>query len=213
MVVTETMTRERNRRGEGGRLRAEILHAATALLEETGSEQSVTLRAVARTVGISAPSIYAHFPDREAIVDAIIDDAFTDFRDAIAAAIDTEQQPVRRLLAGCSAYLRFAEDRPNRYRILFDRRDLIEDCPPDPDRLALTESRTESFALLVTSVQACLDAGLSTSTDPFGDATAIWTGLHGYATLHARLPSFPWPPEADTLDRIVLGLAHITEEP
>ena len=80
------VVRERNRRGEGGRLRDDILAGATALLERTGSEEAVTLRAVAREVGISAPSIYSHFPDREAIVDAIVDGAFVDFNAAIEDA-------------------------------------------------------------------------------------------------------------------------------
>ena len=78
--------RRRNRRGEGGKLRADILAGATELLERTGSEEAVTLRAVARQIGISAPSIYPHFPDRDAIVDAIVDDAFGDFNAAIEDA-------------------------------------------------------------------------------------------------------------------------------
>ena len=113
--------RERNRRGEGGKLRADILAGATELLEETGSEEAVTLRAVARQVGISAPSIYSHFPDREAIVDAIVDGAFADFNAAISAAIDAAASPLARLRAGCAAYLRFAAERPNRYKFLFER--------------------------------------------------------------------------------------------
>ena len=44
MGMTELL-RERNRRGEGGRLRADILAGATRLLEQTGSEEAVTLRA------------------------------------------------------------------------------------------------------------------------------------------------------------------------
>ena len=72
-------TRDRNRRGEGGRLREEILQAATDLLERGGNAEAVTLRAIAREVGISAPSIYGHFEDREAIVSAVIDNAFSDF--------------------------------------------------------------------------------------------------------------------------------------
>src|SRR5260370_1139140 len=46
--------RERNRRGEGGKLRDDILAAATALLEQTGSAEAVTLRAGAPPLGISA---------------------------------------------------------------------------------------------------------------------------------------------------------------
>src|SRR5580692_10012112 len=95
--------RERNRRGEGARLRDDILTAATELLERTGSEEAVTLRAVARQVGISAPSIYAHFADREAIVDAIVDGAFGDFNAAIEAAVRAAAGPLARLREGCAA--------------------------------------------------------------------------------------------------------------
>jgi AcrR family transcriptional regulator len=200
--------RERNRRGEGARLRADILAGATELLEETGSEEAVTLRAIARQVGISAPSIYAHFPDREAIVDAIVDDAFSDFnaaiQDACDAALAAGAGPLARLRAGCAAYLQFAAERPNRYRLLFERRDLIGDgSQPVPP------IRTQSFDLLVGSLQACVDAGISASDDAAGDATAIWVAMHGYATLHALLPGFPWPESDTILDRIVCGLARI----
>ena len=204
------MTRTRNRRGEGGRLREEILAGATALLEETGSEEAVTLRAVARQVGISAPSIYAHFADREAIVDAIVDSAFGDFNAAIYSAIDGVTDPLTRLRAGCAAYLRFVAERPNRYKLLFDRH-----YPPTAASgsasapKVLPPIRTESFDWLVQSVQACVDAGLSRSQDARLDSTAIWTALHGYATLHAQLGGFPWPAQDAMLDRIVCGLADI----
>lgn len=201
-----TASRERNRRGEGSRLRADILDAATILLEESGSEQAVTLRAVARNVGISAPSIYAHFSDREAIVDAILDEAFSELNQAIADAVASETDALMRLRAGCSAYLRFAEQRPNRYRILFERRDLLDTTG---DHVASV--RTDGFDLLVGGVRDCVDAGISTSSDPLGDATAVWVALHGYATLHAGLPGFPWPPEHAMLDRIVHGLARVTD--
>lgn len=49
--------RQRNRRGEGAHLRDEIIAGASAILERTGSEENLTLRAVAREVGIAAPSI------------------------------------------------------------------------------------------------------------------------------------------------------------
>src|SRR5580704_3399840 len=123
--MTEVL-RERNRRGEGGKLRDEILAGATQLLEQTGSEEAVTLRAVARQVGISAPSIYAHFADREAIVDAIVDAAFVDFNAAINEAFQAAAGPLARLREGCAAYLRFAADRPNRYKILFERQVLVD---------------------------------------------------------------------------------------
>ncbi len=203
-----TTIRERNRRGEGGKLRDEILAAATALLEETGSEEAVTLRAVARRVGISAPSIYAHFPDREAIIDAVVDDAFGEFAAALRRASEDSAGPVDRLRDVCAAYLDFARRQPNRYRLIFDRRDAVH----DPARRPIAKIRTEGFALLVEALRGCVDAGASTSADPAADATAIWVALHGYAVLHAGLPAFPWPAEPAMLARIVDGLAHLAPD-
>jgi AcrR family transcriptional regulator len=199
------VTRERNRRGEGGKLRGDILAAATQLLEQAGTEEAVTLRAVARQVGISAPSIYAHFADRDAIVDAIVDAAFDDFNTAIYAAIGGVADPLARLRAGCAAYLQFAADRPNRYQLLFDRQEV-----PGEVAAPVSPVRTESFEWLVASVADCVAAGLSASTDPQLDSTAIWTALHGLATLQSNLPGFPWPPRDAVLSRIILGLAAIT---
>jgi AcrR family transcriptional regulator len=198
--------RERNRRGEGGKLRADILAGATALLERTGNEEAVTLRAVAREIGISAPSIYLHFPDREAILEAVVDGAFAEFNaaveDAVNAAIAAGAGPRERVRAGCAAYLRVAAERPNQYKLLFERQYRIGgDEVPDV--------QIEGFDLLVRSIQDCVAAGISASTDPARDATAIWLALHGYATLPARLPMFPWPDSDALFDRIVDGLAQI----
>jgi len=202
--MTEIL-RERNRRGEGGRLRADILAGATSLLEQTGSEEAVTLRAVAREVGISAPSIYAHFADREEIVDAIVDTAFADLNAAIGAATSAAQSPLERLRAGCSAYLRFAAERPNRYKLIFERQYLIA-APEQP----VPAIRRQSFAALVSAVQDCINAGISASTDAELDSTAIWVAMHGYATLHSLMPGWPWPDSDALLDRIIYGLAKIT---
>ena len=204
------VVRERNRRGEGARLRDDILAAATELLEQTGSEEAVTLRAVARQVGIAAPSIYAHFADREAIVDAIVNGAFADFNATIQAAsgavVLDGGGPLARLRAGCAAYLQFAAERPNRYKLLFERRDLVG-IGSEANRLV----RIEGFELLVAGVQACVDAGISASDDPARDAAAIWVALHGFATLRSLRPEFPWPDTGTMLDRIVCGLAQIRD--
>jgi AcrR family transcriptional regulator len=198
--------RARNRRGEGTRLRAEILRAAAALLEQSGSEESVTLRAVARSVGIAPPSIYAHFPDRETIIDAVIDEAFGELTAELGRVIDPADDPVGQLLAGCAAYLEFAKRQPNRYRVLFQRQEL------SGPGAGFTPVRESSFRYLANAVQLCIDSGRSASTDAFGDACAIWVALHGYATLSSDLCSFPWPPEQAMRDRIVLGLAKISAE-
>lgn len=90
--------RPRNPRGQGSRLREDIIRAATAMIERTGSDQSVTLRSVAREIGISAPSIYAHFEDRDAIVEAVVLEAIAQLHESVASAVAAHDDPSK----GCS---------------------------------------------------------------------------------------------------------------
>ena len=64
--------RVRNRWGHGERLRTEILAAAGQLLGELGTVDGLTLRGVARRAGIAPASIYTHFADRAALIDALL---------------------------------------------------------------------------------------------------------------------------------------------
>ena len=63
--------RARLPRGEGALLREEILRATDELLIETASEEAVSIRAVAAKVGVTAPSIYRHFEDKDALMFAV----------------------------------------------------------------------------------------------------------------------------------------------
>jgi AcrR family transcriptional regulator len=196
--VTQTPARKPYRRGEGSKLRADIIAAAATLIEETGSEQSVTLREVARRIGIAAPSIYEHFPNRDAIVYAVVDDCSSQLRTAIEQAMDSQPGPLARLQAGCTAYLRFADQRPGQYRVLFSRYQHLADRRPD--RAAI---RTQALNLLITALRDCASAGQITTDDPRADAVIIWSALHGYATLRASLPLFDLPAPEAALDRIL----------
>ena len=80
----KTTPRPRNPRGTGDRLRDEILIAAEELLRDMPGE-ALTLRAVARAAGITAPSIYRHFIDREAIIRAVVDRAFDELERTLGA--------------------------------------------------------------------------------------------------------------------------------
>ena len=204
--------RPRNPRGQGRRLREEILRAAADLLDETGSDSAVTLRAVARRAGIAAPSIYAHFADREAILLAVVQDAFTALEAHLRAASGTGADPVERLRAVCAAYLDFALHWPQRYRVMFGglwdavRAQNAAGRPVRPTAAhepLLVGDR--AFTVLVRVLTDCIDTGRSRSADPFADAAALWVALHGLAQLRTTAPLFPWPPEL--LDVLVDRLA------
>lgn len=201
--------RARNARGQGGRLRGEIVAAAHALLDEAG-EDAVTLRAVARRVGISAPSIYAHFDDRQAILLAVAVDAFAELAEHLQDADDARDDPATRLRALCAAYLGFARDRPRRYRIMFggawDGSRAVEAGSVTADEVTALGSAT--LAAFASAVRRCGEAGLvPVDDDPAAAATTIWVGLHGLA--HQRLVAggFPWPPDVE--ERLVAALTGL----
>ena len=207
--VDVTGERTRNRRGEGGRLREDILRAAAELLDETGQQESVTLRAVARRVGIAAPSIYGHFADREWILLAVVQQAFGELseqlRDSAQSADSTD--PVDRLRAVSAAYLAFAQRRPQRYRVMFGG---LYDVTGAVDRATVSPAEAnalgqDALAVIVDALRECVDAGRSSSTDPGGDAITLWVALHGLAHQRAVIPHFPWPD--DIADRIMERVA------
>ena len=210
-----TGPRERNRRGQGGRLRTDIVVAAAELLDEAGNEQAVTLRAVARRVGIAAPSIYAHFPDRQAILLAVVQDAFAELAEAIHAsvAVGAGGGPADRLRAACLAYLDFATTRPQRYRVMFgglwNAADALDSAAVTAAEV--TELGQDALGVFITELDACVAAGSSTSTDTVADAIALWLGLHGLAHQRAVTAAFPWP--ADITERLITSLAHLAQPP
>jgi AcrR family transcriptional regulator len=206
--MSTTEARIRNRRGEGSRLRDEIVAAAVDILETSGSADAITLRAVARHVGISAPSIYAHFPDREAIVAAVIRDGFVGLTEALVTALAELDDPEERLRAGCRAYLRYSEERPQVYQLMFGNPAfaVIERGPagfPEGD---------VAFAVLVDGVRDLAAHGRSASTDHHLDAVAIWVALHGFATLTSNNTGFPWPDDDVLIDELITRLARLKPE-
>ncbi|MGP7999749.1 MAG: TetR/AcrR family transcriptional regulator [Streptosporangiaceae bacterium] len=208
--------RRRNARGQGARLTEDIVCGALALIERTGSEEAVTLRAVAREVGIAAPSIYPHFADRDAIVTAVVARIFDELAQAIKAGTAAARpDPVDRLVAGCAAYVDYGLSHPARYGVLFSgQRESAEDyCQPvalDPDGKPVLEWGAEAFSLLLGAIADCVRAGVSASTDVLADATAVWVALHGTVTLRSTLPGFPWPELAPLLRHQVLALARVS---
>jgi AcrR family transcriptional regulator len=212
--------RRRNARGEGSRLSDEIVSAALALIERTDSDEAVTLRAVAREIGIAAPSIYAHFPDRDAILSAVVVRIFDELADAINASTESVgEDPVDRLVAGCSGYVRFGLTHPARYNALFSQHRIGVLAGADDSGKPVTigadgrpdlKFGTDAFAILLDGIVACVRAGESVSTDPLADATAVWVGLHGAVSLRIAMPGFPWPDPADLVRQLVLALARVT---
>ena len=191
-------------------MREDIVQGALDLLDETGDAQAVTLRAVARRVGISAPSIYPHFRDPQAILLAVAQQAFGELNAYLRAARDQAgPDPVARLLAVCESYLAFARARPSRYLVMFggvwNAAQAVADAVVElDDVVALGRASLDDLAACLGE---CAAAGRSASTDPATDATLLWAALHGLAHQRVVTAAVPWSDEDEA--RLISRLAYL----
>lgn len=97
-----------------------IKESAWNQIAEKGAS-ALSLRAIARGLGITAPAIYNYFPDRDALVTALIIDAYTSFGDWQLEARDSVQEDdlLGRMKAIGLAYRNWAHVHPQRYQLIF----------------------------------------------------------------------------------------------
>ena len=147
------------------------MDAARTILEEQGVD-GLVMRAVAQKLGIRAPSLYKHLPDKEALEAAILSDGFAELAEVFEAAGAGVDEPFAALAV---AYRDWAKAHPHLYRLMFDR-------PLQRDRL--TPGAEERAAAAV--VQAA-------GGDP-DVARAAFAFAHGMMSLELNNR---FPPDAD----------------
>jgi len=176
---------------------------------------ALSLRAIARELKISAPAIYNYFPDRDALVTALVIDAFTSFGDSQLEARDSlpEEDLIGRFRAIGVAYRNWAHTYPQRYQLLFGTPIPGYETPIEE----VFPSSARSISALFSVVEAFCAAGkMSTSSFPevkkeyqhhfdlwrsqIGEvhpdshfvAMVIWARVHGIVSLEIQgnLPPF-----------------------
>lgn len=189
---TATVRRRRNPRGEGHRLRADLIEATCQLLEGGTTDADLSLRAVARQLGVAATTVYLHFADREELLWAVSETLFTELAAAMDTAAADTTNPVETLRARARAYCRYGIDHPGHYRVLFAMIPVpktaraLDDLPGGP-----------VFEGFESAVRATLGPEATPDTVRTG-TVLLWATLHGLVGLRASKPQFPWPP-LDTL--------------
>ncbi len=189
--------RQRAARGSGDQLRAEILQAARNLLAETGSAEEVSIRAVSEIVGVSAPSIYRHFADKDALIDAVVAEVFAEFDDVMQTAAADAADPIDRLRLQGMAYVRFAREHPEQYRL----------ATTQGAGGAATVDRvlgTAVFANFLSSVTECVRIGFyAADADPTEIAMELWAAAHGIVSLQIAKPNLPWGDPDAAAERVL----------
>lgn len=170
--------------GEGAALKEEILGAAARMLAESGREKELSLRAVAREVGIAAPSVYLHFKSRADLVETLRRRAYEELAaelgQARGAAIEEGPRAVLRAMA--RRYVTFATGNRRAYRLMYSVEWVgapRDDAAEYPVRLV-----HEVWAEAVSAVPGGGNGRLDTERV----ALFLWASLHGMVSMAAATP-------------------------
>jgi AcrR family transcriptional regulator len=187
-LIVEDDTHVRGRRLKGADRRDEILNAASALYISFGPSRTTT-RQIAEAVGISQPSLYAHFPTKEALSHALAARAFSFLEARMDRVERLSLSPQERLTVLITGYIAFALEESAAYKIAF-----MVDLALDHEQIKTFQQDTglrsfHIFAQKIGELQAesYVRAG---PTDVV--AQSIWAAMHGLCALLLARPQFPW---------------------
>jgi AcrR family transcriptional regulator len=193
--------RKRAARGSGEQLRAEIVAAAKELLAKSANADAMSIRSVADAVGVTTPSIYLHFADKDALLSAVVVDVFAELDTAMVTAGAEADSPLGRLRAFGLAYVRFAVEHPEHYRIA------TMDPDPAPDLDVDGVLASSAFAHFNATVVECITAGIFVGDDPLPITFDLWAAAHGIASLMIAKPYLPWGDREEVTDRVLCSAA------
>ncbi len=162
-----------------GELRRALIEKAASVVEREGVA-ALSLRDLARRLGVSHAAPAHHFPDKAALLFEIARDGFDRFAAAMEAARAQGTNPLDRLRCVGEAYVHFAIAHPGRFRVMFGREiSDLRSIPPELD-----EAGQRSFGVLVGVVEAVL-ARWPARRRPPAEAVAFscWSSVHGAAML------------------------------
>jgi AcrR family transcriptional regulator len=209
--------RARNPRGQGGRLRGELIAAGREQLSRAGAESELTIRSVTRTAGVHPQAFYLHFDSLDQLLYAVYTAEFAELIKVLETAASAALPGPPALRALGRAYARFALAQPGRYRLL-----MSVPGQPHPEWEPERYPGSPALRLLVDALAASrpsqLNRAVASGTDsvagperrgPHECAVLLWASLHGLVSLRVSRPAFPWPPIEQQVDSMVDGVLSI----
>jgi AcrR family transcriptional regulator len=203
-----------NERRERAReeMRESILNAARELFAADGAD-AVTMRRIADRIEYTPTAIYLHFKDKAALLTALLRSDFAEFS-AYFVHVACIKDPVLRIAEMGHAYVRFAQERPNHYRLLF----MAPIAPPEMTEKFADDAQSpdmNAYLMLRVVVESALQSGRlrPEHTDVHLICQSVWSAVHGIAALAIamrHMQKFEWRPHAavahSTIQSIMRGL-------
>lgn len=177
-----------------GERREEILAVATRLFSQHGMAH-VTTRQIAQAVGISQPSLYAHFRSADEIGEVLCIRAFEELNARFARVLATPGSAADRLDRLGRCYVDFGLEQPDAYRIAFMVEESAIEGAEDHDHPGM-EAGLRCFDALR---QVVAELRGQDDEETAACAQSIWASVHGLVSLLLARPHFPWVPQ----DRLI----------
>ena len=180
-------------------MRRQVLDAAMGLFVEEGYDK-VSIRRIANKIGYSPGTIYLYFKDKDDIFFHLHEEGFARLIERQREVFD-EPDPAARLRKMGRAYIRFALENPEYYELMFIIR--------GPFRHVQAEwtCGVDSLDCLRQTIQACVDSGQMKDVDPEMATFAMWSSVHGLASLLLR-DRFKMVPE-EQIEGLVAGVMDV----
>jgi AcrR family transcriptional regulator len=168
MTVTKTVSKDD--------VRAGILQASLALMNE-GGLGALSMREVARRAGVSHQAPYHYFADRETILAELAGEGFDQLNDYMVSALGHARDRVGRARAIGEAYVRFALNHPEVFKLMFR----CEMC--DLSRYPEAKAKADRAFNIVVEVVGASGTSANKSDPDLVPVIAAWSMAHGLATL------------------------------
>lgn len=166
-----------------GNLRAELLDTALQQLEETGTE-ALSLRALAREVGVSQTAPYRHFSDKNQLLAALATRGYQNLLATLRTAGESAGDcPREGLVAFAHAYVDYASTRPDLFKLMFG-----PTLQPTQKYPQLHDAIRETYNLVQEILRRGIEQGIFKDQDIAYLANAAWAGIHGLAILKVDTP-------------------------
>ncbi len=149
-----------------------VVRTAREQLERDGVEQ-LSLRAVARELGVTAPALYLYVQDRDDLLAAVATEHFERLVERFDAV--DEADPLQRIRALCHAYVDHARESPTLFALMFR-------YPPRPvPEVDAFPPAERAFAVAAAATADAVESGALRVPDATEAGVVMWCAVHGVA--------------------------------